>query len=64
MKGIIACTLHISRDDLQEWKQRIERAGILRPAYFWRFLRERRVFPRHVAALFWMVFGYHTFMGK
>jgi len=64
MKGIIACMLHLSRDDLQEWKQWIERAGILRPAYFWRFLRERRVRSRHVTALFRMVFGCNTFKGK
>jgi hypothetical protein len=40
-------TQHLTVDELLNWKRRLVRAGVLQAGYFWRFLRERRIRPRH-----------------
>jgi hypothetical protein len=57
-------TLHLTTDELTAWKRRIGRAGILQPGYLWRFLRERRVTPRHVAQFASLLLGGNIFEGK
>lgn len=57
-------TLHLSIEELADWKKRIGRAGILQPGYLWRFLRERRLRPRHVAQFASLLFGKNIFKGK
>jgi hypothetical protein len=43
------------------WKHRIARAAILRPAYLGRFLRERRLTPRHVRQFLDLLVGKNIF---
>jgi radical SAM superfamily enzyme YgiQ (UPF0313 family) len=57
-------TLHLSIEELDDWKKRIGRAGILQPGYLWRFLKERRVTSRHVAQFAALMFGRNIFKGK
>jgi len=54
-------TEHLSLEELAEWKRRIGRAGILQPGYAWRFLRERRLRPKHVLALVKLLAGRNIF---
>ena len=42
-------TAHLSVQQIEQWKRRIQRGAILRPKYVWRFLRERRLSARHAA---------------
>jgi radical SAM superfamily enzyme YgiQ (UPF0313 family) len=57
-------TQHLSAEELENWKKRIGRAAMLRPAYLWRFLRERRLQARHVVQFFSLLFGRNIFKGK
>jgi hypothetical protein len=57
-------TLHLTESELTAWKRRIGRAGILQPGYLWRFLRERRVTPRHIAQFASLLLGGNIFKGK
>jgi hypothetical protein len=57
-------TLHLSIEELADWKKRIGRAGILQPGYLWRFFKERRLRPRHVAQFAALLLGRNIFKGK
>jgi len=57
-------TLRLSREQQRQWKRRIGRGAMLRPAYVWRFLRERKVRPRHVAQFVSLALGRNIFKGK
>ncbi len=57
-------TLHLSPEQQERWKRRIGRAAMLRPRYVWRFLRERRIRPRHVAQFVSLALGRNIFRGK
>lgn len=50
-------TLHLSARELAVGKSRIRRAGVLQPGYLWRFLRERRVRPRHLGLFVPLLLG-------
>jgi hypothetical protein len=57
-------TLHLSRAEQRRWKRRIGRGAMLRPAYVWRFLKERRLRTRHVAQFISLALGRNIFKGK
>jgi len=57
-------TLSWNKEDLEEWKKQIGRAGILQPGYMWHFFKERRLRPRHVAQFISLLFGRNIFKGK
>ena len=57
-------TQHLSIEALEDWKKRIGRAAILRPAYLWQFLKERRLQARHVVQFVSLLFGQNIFRGK
>lgn len=60
----LCSTLHLSIEELAGWKKRIGRAGILQPGYLWRFFKERRLRPRHVAQFAALLLGRNIFKGK
>ena len=45
-------TLYLTREQLEQWKERIRRSAILNPRYIWRFLLERRQVSIRQAKLF------------
>jgi hypothetical protein len=57
-------TQHLSTEELEDWKKRIGRTVMLRPAYLWRFIKERRLQARHVAQFLSLLFGGNIFKGK
>ncbi|MFZ2087873.1 MAG: radical SAM protein [Desulfobaccales bacterium] len=57
-------TQHLSLEELEEWKRRIGRAAMLRPAYLWRFIKERRLQARHAVQFVSLLFGGNIFKGK
>ena len=54
-------TRSLTLDELVAWKKRIGRAGILQPGYIWRFVRERRLRPRHLLQFARLVAGQNIF---
>jgi radical SAM superfamily enzyme YgiQ (UPF0313 family) len=57
-------TLYLSEEELEEWKRQIGRTGIFQPAFLWRFLKERRLRPKHIAQFTSLLLGKNIFKGK
>jgi radical SAM superfamily enzyme YgiQ (UPF0313 family) len=57
-------SLFLSQEELEEWKRRIGRAGILQPRYLWRFLIQRRLRPRHIGQFVSLLRGRNIFAGQ
>jgi radical SAM superfamily enzyme YgiQ (UPF0313 family) len=57
-------TLHLNKEEIENWKNRIERTGILRLGYMWRFIRERRLKPKHLNQFVSLLLGRNTFKSK
>jgi len=60
----LCASLHLSLEELEDWKERIGRSGILNPGYVWHFLRERRLRPKHVRQFLALVRGRNIFAGQ
>jgi radical SAM superfamily enzyme YgiQ (UPF0313 family) len=57
-------TLYLSKGEIEEWKRKIGRAGILQLEYMLRFVRERRIRPKHASQLVSLLLGQNIFRGK
>jgi hypothetical protein len=51
----------LSINELEIWKRKIGRAGILQPGYLWRFIRERRIRFSHVRQFVSLLLGRNIF---
>jgi hypothetical protein len=60
----LCASLYLSREELEVWKDRIGRGGILQPGYIWRFLREGRLRPKHVRQFISLLRGRNIFAGQ
>lgn len=54
-------TLYLSREEIEQWKNKISRANILNLKYPWRFLREgKRIKPKHFKKFLGLLLGSNT----
>jgi radical SAM superfamily enzyme YgiQ (UPF0313 family) len=57
-------TLHLSKEEIEDWKNRIGRTGILQLGYLGRFVRERRLKLKHLSQFVSLLLGRNIFQIK
>lgn len=60
----MCATSYLSKEELEEWKKHIGRAGIVQPGYIWHFLWERSLRPKHIYHFASLLLGRNIFKSK